>query len=89
MSNFAQVDDKDVVTRVLVIEQDVIDSGQFGDPKSFIQASYNTRAGVHYGPDGKPDGKSALRGNYPGPGWTYDRANDVFVAPPRPDGDVS
>jgi hypothetical protein len=25
----------------------------------------------------------SIRGCYPGPGYTYDRANDVFVPPPE------
>lgn len=33
----------------------------------------------------KKDG--SIRGCYPGPGYTYDRVNDVFVPPPaEPDG---
>jgi len=26
----------------------------------------------------------SIRGCYPGPGYTYDRVNDVFVPPPAP-----
>ena len=81
MSHFAQVDENNIVTQVLVIEQDVVNTGLFGDPKSFIQTSYNTRGNVHYGPDGNPDGGVALRGNYAGIGYTYDPVNDVFYSP--------
>ena len=81
MSHFAQIDENNIVTQVLVIEQDVIDTGHFGDPKSFVQTSYNTRGGVHYGQDGKPDGGVALRGNYAGAGFVYDRTHDVFYEP--------
>lgn len=31
----------------------------------------------------KPDG--SVRGCYPGPGYAYDRTNDVFVAPLPPE----
>jgi len=81
MSHFAKIDENSIVTQVLVIEQDVVDTGLFGDPVSFVQTSYNTRAGVHYGQDGNPDGGVALRGNYAGIGYTYDKENDVFYAP--------
>jgi hypothetical protein len=81
MSHFAQVDENDVVVQVIVAEQDFIDSGLVGDPASWIQTSYNTRNGIHYGPDGEPDGGIALRGNYACIGGMYDRVNDVFLLP--------
>lgn len=81
MSHFAKVEDG-IVTEVLVIEQDVIDTGLFGDPALFVQTSYNTRGGVHYGPDGKPDGPG-LRKNYAGIGYAYDTLLDAFI-PPKP-----
>ena len=80
MSHFAKVIDG-IVTEVLVIEQDVIDTGLFGNPSSWIQTSYNTRGNIHYGPDGQPDGGVALRGNFAGIGFIYDKEYDVFYAP--------
>jgi hypothetical protein len=80
MSHFAKVENN-IVTQVIVAEQDVIDSGLFGDPKSWIQTSYNTRGGVHYGQDGKPDGGIALRGTFAGIGYSYDAVKDIFIAP--------
>jgi len=83
MSHFAKVVNNKVV-QVIVAEQDVINSGIYGDPDFFIQTSYNTRGGVHYDPNtGKPDGGIALRGNYAGIGYIYDALNDVFY-PPKP-----
>lgn len=73
MSHFAKVIDG-IVTEVLVIEQDVIDTGLFGDPALFVQTSYNTRGGQH--PEGRP-----LRKNYAGIGFTYDAVRDAFYAP--------
>ena len=73
MSHFAKVIDG-IVTEVLVIEQDVIDTGLFGDPASFVQTSYNTRGGQH--PEGRP-----LRKNYAGIGYTYDAIRDAFYEP--------
>lgn len=81
MAHFAQVDENNVVVQVLVIEQDVINTGHFGDPASWIQTSYNTRGGVHYGPDNQPDGGVALRKNYAGIGHIYDPVRDAFYAP--------
>jgi len=89
MSNYAYVNGGKV-ERVLVIEQDVIDTGLFGEPSQFVQTSYNTRGGIHYGQDGQPDGGIALRANYAGIGDTYDAVNDVFYAPkPDPDWTIS
>lgn len=77
MSHFAQIDENNVVTQVLVIEQDVVDSGLFGDPASWIQTSYNTHGGVH------TLGGTPLRKNYAGIGYTYDATRDAFI-PPKP-----
>lgn len=81
MSHFARINENNVVIEVIVAEQDFIDSGAVGDPAAWIQTSHNTRNGVHYGPDGEPDGGVALRYTYAGIGYTYDAVNDVFVAP--------
>jgi hypothetical protein len=48
MSHFAQVKNG-IVTGVIVAEQDFIDSGLVGDPKEWIQTSYNTRGGGNGG----------------------------------------
>jgi hypothetical protein len=73
MSHFAKVEGG-IVTEVLVIEQDVIDTGLFGDPALWVQTSYNTYGGQH--PEGRP-----LRKNYAGVGFTYDAVRDAFYAP--------
>jgi hypothetical protein len=78
MSNYAKVENG-IVTEVIVADQQTIDSRMFGD--GFIQTSYNTRGGIHYGQNGQPDGGIALRANYAGIGYTYDAVNDVFYAP--------
>lgn len=82
MAHFAKVENG-TVTQVIVAEQDFIDSGAVGDPASWVQTSYNTRGGVHYGQNGEPDGGVALRKNYAGIGYTYDAARDAFI-PPKP-----
>jgi hypothetical protein len=83
MSHFAQINSDNIVTQVIVIEQQTLNSGLWGDPNSWIQTSYNTRGGVHYGADGQPDGGIPLRKNYAGVGFTYDRSRDAFI-PPQP-----
>lgn len=75
MSHFAKVIDG-IVTEILVVEQDVLDTGLFGDPALWVQTSYNTYGGQH--PDGRP-----LRKNYAGVGYTYDAVRDAFI-PPSP-----
>ena len=80
MSHFAKVCGGKV-TQVIVAEKEFFDTFVDSSPGEWIQTSYNTRGGVHYGPDGQPDGGEALRGNYAGIGYTYDAQNDVFYAP--------
>ena len=77
MSHFAQIDGNNIVTQVIVIEQDVVDTGLFGDPTSWIQTSYNTSGGIHL------LGGTPLRKNYAGIGYTYDSTRDAFI-PPKP-----
>lgn len=81
MSHFAHIDENNIVDRVIVAGQEFINSGAVGDPAQWIQTSYNTRGGVHYGSDGLPDGGVALRKNYAGIGYTYMPDIDAFVAP--------
>jgi hypothetical protein len=90
MSHFAKIENG-VVTFVTVGRQE--DDGReqelcdrTGD--TYRQTSYNTRGGVHYGPDGEPsaDQSKALRKNYAGIGFTYDEQRDAFIPPqPSPD----
>jgi hypothetical protein len=75
MSHFAIIDENDIVTQVIVIEQDVIDTGAFGDPASFVQTSYNTYGGVH------SFGGTPLRKNFAGIGFKFDRVRDAFIPP--------
>ena len=82
MAHFAKVCDGKVV-QVIVAEPEFFDTFVDSSPGEWIQTSYNTRGGVHYGSDGQPDGGVALRGNYAGIGFVYDRTNDVFY-PPQP-----
>ena len=80
MGHFAKVIDG-IVETVLVADQNFIDSGAVGDANNWVQTSYNTRGGVHYAPNSnEPDGGIALRKNYAGIGYTYDKVRDAFIA---------
>ncbi len=74
MAHYAQVI-YGIVHRVIVAEQDVIDSGIFGE--GWVQTSYNTYGGVH------KNGGTPLRKNYAGVGYLYDESRDAFI-PPKP-----
>lgn len=76
MAHFAQLENN-IVVQVIVAEQSFIDTL----PGTWIQTSYNTLGGIHYGRDGQPDGSVSLRKNYAGIGYTYDSALDAFYAP--------
>jgi hypothetical protein len=76
MANFAKVKDG-IVTKVIVAEQEFIDSYIDNIPGKWIQTSYNTYGGVHR------LGGTPLRKNFAGVGYTYDSMKDVFI-PPKP-----
>jgi len=65
MSHFAQVNNDGVVQRVIVAEQDFINSGAVGDAFNWIQCSYN----------------NSFRKQYPGKGYKWDNVHQVFVCP--------
>jgi hypothetical protein len=80
MAHFAELDNQNIVTRVLVVDNSKITDidgqeseqlGQsflqqlFGFGTNWIQTSYNGN----------------IRGKYAGIGDTYDEVNDIFVSP--------
>ena len=75
MAHFARVENG-LVTNVIVIDQETLNTGLWGDPASWIQTSYNTHGGKH--PEGRP-----LRKNYAGIGYSYSVELDAFI-PPKP-----
>jgi hypothetical protein len=77
MSHFAKILDGKVV-QVIVAEPEFFNTFVDTSPGTWIQTSYNTRGGIHYGQDGKPDNGVALRGNFAGIGYIYDNKDDVF-----------
>lgn len=86
MSHFAKIINN-IVTDVIVSEQDYIDwrKSNFLN-EEWVQTSYNTHGGVHYDPNtGLPseDQSKALRKNYAGTSYFYDKKRDAFI-PPKP-----
>ncbi len=83
MAHFAQVDDQNIVREVIVVANAAIEDAPFpnseplgqamlaesGFTGTFLQCSYNGN----------------FRGCYPGQGYTYDQALDVFVPPAAPE----
>ena len=84
MAHFAKVKDG-IVVRVIVADQQFIDSYMDNEPGVWIQTSYNTFGGVHYEPGGyftpSQDQSKALRKNFAGVGFFYDRDLDAFIPP--------
>ena len=87
MGHYAKVVNSEVV-QVIVADADFFNSFVDTSPGEWLQTSYNTRGGVHYVPNSNPpepseDQSKALRKNYAGLGFTYDREKDAFI-PPKP-----
>jgi hypothetical protein len=78
--HYAKVTDN-IVVQVIVAEANFFDTFVDNTPGQWIQTSYNTSGGVHYGQDGQPDGGIALRKNFAGIGFTYDQVRDAFIPP--------
>jgi len=62
MSYFAKLNNN-IVTEVIVAEQDFINSGKVGDSSLWVQTSYS----------------GSFRKNYAGVGYTYDQTRDAFI----------
>jgi len=89
MAHFAEIDDNNIVLRVLVIEQSEVTTGNWGDPAKWIQTSYNTFGGIHYLPNSRtpsPDQSKALHKNYAGIGyiWLPNGPDGPGFTPPQP-----
>jgi hypothetical protein len=80
MAHFAKIVDG-IVTQVIVAEPEFFETFIDSSPGEWIQTSYNTHGGVHYGADGEPDGGDPLRKNFASVGCAYDRENDAFIPP--------
>ena len=74
MAHYAKVDQGRVL-KVIVADEDYINSFVDTEPGNWIQTSYNTRGGVH------TLGGTPLRKNFAGVGYTYDTQRDAFIPP--------
>ena len=89
MGHWAEIDENNIVIRVIVIKEAELDTGNWGDKSKWIKTSYNTREGKHYVPNSSnqdfsvesSDQSKALRYRYAGIGMKYDAENDVFYYP--------
>ena len=74
MAHFAEIDENNVVIRVLVTDNDAPNEGLDWLEQTlggrWIQTSYNAK----------------IRKHFAGQGFTYDETLDAFI-PPRPEGD--
>jgi len=83
MAHFAEIDENNIVTRVLVVGDDQEHRGQefLADDLdlggTWLKTSYNTQGGVH------ALGGTPFRKNYAGIGYSYDETLDAFI-PPKP-----
>jgi len=85
MAHWAEINENNLVLRVLVGSNDDVDEGyqwlidNLGG--TWIKTSYNTQGGVH------KLGGTPLRKNYAGIGYTYDLERDAFIPPKPEEGD--
>jgi hypothetical protein len=63
MGYFAHIDENNIVTTVIVADQEFINTGAEGDPASWIETSID----------------GSFRKQYAGIGYTYDAQADVFI----------
>lgn len=84
MAHWAEIDENNIVQRVLVTSNETSDEGyqwlidNLGG--TWVKTSYNTLGNVHL------QGGTPFRKNYAGIGYTYDANRDAFI-PPKPDGE--
>ena len=83
MAHFAEINENNIVTRVLVVDNANEDNGQeflaetLGLGGTWKKTSYNTQGGVH------TLGGTPYRKNFAGVGYKFDAAKDAFI-PPKP-----
>ncbi len=81
MAHWAEIDENNIVTRVLVVSDEEDHRGQeflaadLGLGGTWKKTSYNTAGNVH------ALGGTPFRKNYAGIGFTYDESRDAFIAP--------
>tara|TARA_Y100000034_G_C6708703_1_gene312940 strand:- start:34 stop:420 length:387 start_codon:yes stop_codon:yes gene_type:complete len=85
MAHFAELDENNIVLRVIVVADEHEADGEnwcngfLGG--TWKQTSYNTRGGKHYDQENNEDGGTPFRKNYASSGDTYDATRDAFIRP--------
>ena len=78
MAHFAEIDNNNIVTRVIVVADEHEADGENWCNEllggTWKQTSYNTKGGVHL------LGGTPFRKNYTGSGDTYDATRDAFIS---------
>lgn len=64
-SLFAEIAPDGTVLRVIVISQETLNTGYWGDPTNWVRTS----------------NKGTIRKNYAGKGYVYDKTRDAFIPP--------
>ena len=90
MAHFAEIDENNIVIRVLVVDDSQEHRGQdflandCGLGGIWIKTSYNSRHGKRLNPDTNlPTNEEGFRKNFASIGFTYDPLRDAFI-PPKP-----
>lgn len=91
MAHYAELDENNVVLRVIVVSDEDAGPPPGIEGEAFCakllggrwkQTSYNTRCGLHYDSStNTPDGGVPFRKNYAGIGSVYDEVRDAFISP--------
>ncbi len=79
MSHYAKIinsGNQSIVEQIIVAEQDFIETL----PGTWIQTSYNTRGGIHYGQDNKTEEGNVLKKNFAAIVGFYDKELDAFYS---------
>ena len=91
MAHWAEIDENNIVLRVVVGNNDDPDEGYQWLVDNlggiWIKTSYNSSGGIHYLSDENrdkngnkiPSGKPHLRYNFAAVGFTYDKERDAFI----------
>ena len=83
MAHFAKVDENNLVTEVIVIDNAVVDPENTGSDNESLGQTYITETLGLAGNWQQCSYNSNIRGHFAGIGYTWDAAHDEFI-PPKP-----
>ena len=83
MSHFAKINNSNIVTELIVSEQDFINSGKVGDSFLWVQTSYNNSFRKNFAKIGDTwdANKNAFISPQPYPSWTLNETTCQWEAP--------